>query len=166
MRPQGSALELEARRRRAIAYLQKGRGIREVGRLVGASPSSVVRWSLMYKRAGKEGLRAKPHPGRGLKLGKQSRQRLVKMLLKGPLAYNYRTELWTLKRVAEVIWKKFGVRYHIGHVWYILRGLRWSCQKPESRAREQNERAINNWRARRWPHIKKVPTRRPEHCLY
>jgi transposase len=63
--------------------------------------------------------------------------------------------LWTLPRVAEVIARTFGVRYHPAHVWKILHGEGWSCQKPERRARERNEAAIQRWRTERWPHIKK-----------
>ena len=33
---------------------------------------------------------------------------------------------------------EFGVDYHEGHVWKILRGLGWSPQRPVGRARERN----------------------------
>ena len=79
------------------------------------------------------------------------------MLQRGPSAAGYSTELWTLKRMAEVIEKKFGVRYHPGHVWWLLEHLGWSCQKPERRARESDEEAIEQWRRERWAHIKKRP---------
>jgi transposase len=62
--------------------------------------------------------------------------------------------------VAAVIARTFGVTYHPAHVWKILRGEGWSCQKPERRARERDEAAIQRWRAERWPHIKKRPARR------
>lgn len=67
----------------------------------------------------------------------------------------YPTDLWTCSRVANVIRKRFHVKYHPGHVWYILRDLNWSCQKPERRARERDEAAIARWRKRDWPRIKK-----------
>ena len=87
----------------------------------------------------------------------RQRARLLKLLLKGAVAHGYSTDLWTLPRVAEVIAKTFGVHYHPAHVWKILRGEGWSCQKPERRARERDEEAIDRWRAERWPHIKKRP---------
>jgi transposase len=62
--------------------------------------------------------------------------------------------------VAAVIARTFGVTYHPAHVWRILRGEGWSCQKPERRARERDEAAIQRWRVERWPHIKKRPPRR------
>ena len=81
------------------------------------------------------------------------------MLRRGPPAFGYTTDLWTLKRVAEVIEREFAVRYHPGHVWRLLVSLAWSCQKPERRARERDEAAIERWRERHWPHIKKRPKR-------
>ena len=79
----------------------------------------------------------------------------LSVLLKGPLAAGFATDLWTLARVAEVIDREFGVRYHPGHVWYILRDMGWSCQKPERRARERDEAAIEQWHAEEWPEAKK-----------
>ncbi|MFN3421683.1 MAG: winged helix-turn-helix domain-containing protein, partial [Armatimonadota bacterium] len=81
-----------------------------------------------------QALRAKPHPGRPPRLTKPQRERLVQILLDGPRAAGFATDLWTLARVAQVIEREFGVRYHPGHVWYILRDLGWSPQKPARRA--------------------------------
>src|SRR6267142_1089593 len=67
------------------------------------------------------------------------------------------TDLWTLPRVATVIERLTGVPYHAGHVWYILRGLRWSLQRPARQARERDEPAIRQWIASRWPAVKKTP---------
>jgi transposase len=50
---------------------------------------------------------------------------------------------------------EFGVRYHPAHVWKILTGLGWSCQKPERRAVERDEAAIERWKRGAWRRIKK-----------
>jgi len=83
---------------------------------------------------------------------------LERVLLKGPRAAGYPTELWTLARVANIIRRVFGVRYHPSHVWRLLHQMDWSCQKPERRALERDEAAIEEWKRRRWPHIKKRRT--------
>ena len=75
-------------------------------------------------------------------------------LLQGPAAYGWKTELWTLERVATVITITTGVQYHIGHVWKILRQLGWSWQKPARRASERDEEAIARWVQEEWPEIK------------
>jgi transposase len=88
-------------------------------------------------------------------LSPNQKRQLEKILLRGSLAAGYSSELWTCPRVAEVIRREFGVKYHADHVWRLLRGLNWSCQKPERRARERDEKAIRRWRERDWPRIKK-----------
>jgi len=55
------------------------------------------------------------------------------------MAFGYSTIFWTTRRVAEVIRKEFGIEYHPNHIWRVLTGLGWSCQKPERRARERVE---------------------------
>jgi transposase len=160
MRPTGTAEELERRRRRAVALLDKGHGVREVARMVGATPAAVTRWRQAYEKRGEAGLCAKPHPGRTPKLSLKQRRKLARLLKQGPRKHGYRTELWTLKRVAEVIRQHFGVRYDPSGVWHVLRGMDWSCQKPERRARERNDKAIERWRAKDWPRIKKRASKR------
>ncbi len=161
MRPPGSPQELERRRRRAVGLLESGENLSSAARIVGASVSSVHRWYQAYQRAGPAGLRPGLTPGRPPRLSPPQRRRLLGLLQRGPPAAGYPTELWTLKRMAEVIEKKFGVRYHPGHVWWLLASMGWSCQKPERRARESDEEAIERWRRVRWAHIKKRPPGRP-----
>jgi transposase len=157
MRPFGSPADLEARRRRAVALLDKGLGVREVARQIGCAPASVSRWQAEVRSRGPDGVQARPAPGRPRRLTARQRARLLQLLLKGASAQGFSTDLWTLPRVATVITRTFGVTYHPAHVWKILRGEGWSCQKPERRAKERDEVAIQRWRTARWPHIKKRP---------
>ena len=150
-----SPAEREVRRRIAGQHLLEGKSISEVARIVKASKSSVKKWKDTLDQGGLDALKAKPHPGRAPRLSAAQKRRLVSVLLRGAPAAGYRTDLWTSRRVAEVIKRKFGVRYHPGHVWKILRGLNWTCQKPEQRARERDEVAIQRWRRKKWPRIKK-----------
>lgn len=157
MRPKGSAEVLEARRLEAGRQLLAGKGIREVARLVKASPSSVKRWKEALEEGGLEALAAKPHPGRPPRLTAEQKEDLAAILLRGPRAAGFPTDLWTLPRIAKVIEVHFQVKYHPAHVWRILRGMGWSAQKPERRARERDEEAIRRWREEEWPRIKKKP---------
>ena len=157
MRPFGSPADLEARRRRAVALLETGLGVREVARQIGCSSASVSRWQAEVRSRGPDGLQAKPAPGRPSRITARQRAMLLKLLLKGPTAHGFSTDLWTLPRVATVITRTFGVTYHPAHVWKILHGAGWSCQKPERRAKERDEAAIAHWRTARWPQIQKRP---------
>jgi transposase len=155
MRPPGKPKQLEKRRRRAVQLLESGRTLSAVAHQVGAAVSSVFRWWRAYRRKGPRGLDAKPTPGRPPRLSPAERRQLVKLLTRGALHAGYRTDLWTLPRVAELIHQEFGVRYHPAHVWKVLTALRWSCQKPERRAVERDEVAIARWTREDWPRIKK-----------
>ena len=155
MRPEGSPAELERRRLRAVALIQDGYSLNEVARRLGCQASSVMRWRNAYRRSGKAALRPRPTPGRPPRLTKQQKVCLVAHLLDGPLAHGYRTDLWTTLRVAEVIHRQFAVRYHRDHVGRLLHALKWTCQKPERRATQRNEAAIEAWKQQDWPRIKK-----------
>ena len=79
---------------------------------------------------------------------------MERALLAGPQANGFDTELWTLPRVAEVIWRLTGVSYHPGHVWWLLRRHRWSPQRPARRATERDDAEVARWVAEEWPRIK------------
>lgn len=163
MRPQGSPQELERRRLRAVALLEEGHSQAEVARRVGCHPSSVTRWRAAMERAGPEALRPKPACGRPPKLTAQDKARLVQYLLEGPMEHGYHTDIWTTKRMAELIERKFSVSYHRDHVGRLLHWLGWSHQKPKRRALQRDEEAIQQWKRQGWPRIKKgrrgwVPT--------
>lgn len=157
MRPPGSAAELEARRRRAAEYFQARKPLREIACLLNASHSSVKRWKATWKTGGVDALAAKPHPSRATKLSEKHKRQLVEMLLAGPLAAGFRTDLWTCGRVAAVVRKRFRVSYHPDHLGRILHDLGFSPQKPRQVAREQDAEAVDRWRRKDWPRIKKKP---------
>jgi transposase len=150
-------MELAVRREIAGQLLLGGKGVREVARIVIASPSSVKRWKDALKAGGLDCLQPKPHAGRNPRLSREQQRHLVSILEKGPLAAGYATDQWTCPRIADVIEQHFEVRYHADHVGRVLHALGWTSQKPEQRAREGDEAEIEQWRRRTWPRIKKGP---------
>lgn len=159
MRPYGTPQQLEDRRRRAMALLRKGKSYRDVASSVKASLSSVVRWSQAHRKKGVKGLRCQVPWGQPSRLTSGQKKDLKQQLLKGSLAAGYATDLWTLKRMGRLIQKRYNVSYTPVGVWKLLRqGLKWSCQKPERRALQRDEKAIAEWKSKTWPHIKKGQT--------
>jgi transposase len=156
MRPTGSPKALERRRLRAIALIKQGFTPVEIARKLGVDRRSVRRWRASFEQAGDDGVRAKPASGRPPKLGAKARQRLERDLLKGPKAFGFQTDLWTCPRVAQVIKRRYRVKYHVDHVSRLLRSMGWSPQKPERRARERDEHAIRGWIRKDWPRVKKT----------
>lgn len=158
MRPPGSPQRLEERRRKAIGLLRSGETYQKVAWAVKASVSSVVRWNQAYQQSGNTGLRTKPIPGRPPRLTPTQTAILTKLLVAGAQLAGYATDLWTLRRVADLIEKRFGVHYGLtGARRLLLQRLEWTWQKPERRAIERKEEAIAKWKRADWPHIKKRP---------
>jgi transposase len=151
----GSKPEQEARRLAAGRLLLAGKKNVEVVSALNASPSSVRRWKKVVWRDGLEGLRTKPPDGRPPKLSDEQREELVRILLDGAQAAGFSSDLWTGKRVAQVIQEKFKVKHHPHHVLRILRQLNLTPQKPQRRARQQDRDVLALWRNVEWPRIKK-----------
>jgi transposase len=157
MRPRGSPESLEARRRRVVAFLKQKLSLHEIARRIGCHASSVLRWRNALRAGGLKALKAKPAPGRPPRLTPAQKARLVHLLRAGAMAQGYRTELWTTQRIAELIERRLGVRYHRNHVGKLLHQLGWSPQTPERRAVERDEAAIVRWKREEWPRVKKTP---------
>jgi transposase len=138
---------------------------------LGATRAAAHVWFHAWQDEGRTGLKAAGRAGRKPRLEASQLARVESALLKGPGAHGFATELWTLPRVASVIERLTSVRYHPGHVWYILRRLGWSLQRPTRQARERDEAAIAQWKRERWPQVKKMgmgataPTLRDENRL-
>jgi transposase len=151
---------LEKRRLAALKLIRQGYNQSEVARRVKVCSQTVSRWERAVAAEGEKVLSAAGRAGRKPLLDDQQRERLIARLLEGPERLGYETPLWTCNRVAHLIQEEFGIRYHSGHVWKLLRQLNWSPQRPAGRALERNEEAIDQWKSKTWPNIKKKPQKR------
>ena len=158
MRTPGTAAELEVRRRIAADLLRDGKSPAEIAQLLRVHVSSVKRWKKAFQRDGLAGLAARPHPGPRAKLTEAQRHALCDLLVAGARAAGYDTDLWTCRRVRELIHDRFGVSYHFIQVDLLLHQLSFRSQQPRSRARERDEAAIERGRREDWPRIKKRDT--------
>ena len=158
MRPFGSPKQLAKRRYKAIELLDYGLSLNEVARRIGCNASSVMRWRNKRRKHGRKGLEPKPVPGRPPKLDTKQRKRIVVLLLKGAMANGYSTELWTTARIAELIEHHVGVTYHRDHIGRLMASLGWSYQKPGKHPIQRDDQAIEQWKRKEWPRLKKTPS--------
>lgn len=150
--------EAAKRRVRAGRLLLKDKPPAEVAKLVGAPRQTVYRWLAVLREQGIDGLRDMSKGGRPSLMTAEQVAELRELLLAGPIASGYGTDLWTLKRVRLLIEKRFGIQYSDVNVWRILGAMGFSSQKPEKRAIERNEDAVAHWKKRTWPALKKKPS--------
>ena len=153
--PSPRTKELEKRRLKAANLFESGKTQAWVALHFSVSRPAVHGWYWSWKKSGTEGLKSKGRSGAPTKLTEKQLKRVEKELLKGPVAQGYSTELWTLERIAKLIKKTTKVTFHPGHVWRLLQYLGWSSQKPETRARELNEKKIRRWIRKDFQRIQK-----------
>lgn len=162
MRPEGSAAELERRRRRAVAAVEAGESPSVVARIVAVAPSSLRRWRRLARQP--NGLAAKRALGPKSRLTDQQLTTLEVLLRQGAVVHGWPNYLWTAKRVAVLIQRYFGIRYHPDHVRRLLaQRLGWTSQKPQKRARERNVKEVERWIADDWPRILRQAFQRHAH---
>ena len=123
---------------------------------LGVTPGAVSQWLKRATEGGIAALRTRLRPGRTPKLTAEQRARIPDLLARGAEAYGFVGDVWTTPRVAAVIEREFGVRYHPAHVSRLLRAVGWSVQQPIRRATQRDEAAIAAWYAERWPALEPV----------
>src|SRR5260370_28234277 len=150
----------EGRRRRAWELKQQGWKPSAIAAALGVTPGAVSQWLKRAREEGVEALRRHPAPGPQPKLSAERLAHIPALLDRGAEAYGFRGQVWTCKRVAEVIRRTFGVTYHPAHVNRLLHALHHRVQRPVTRATQRNAAAIAAWWQERWPALeKKRPTK-------
>jgi transposase len=148
---------MEKRRQKAGKLFTKDYSAPEVARRLGVARQVAYRWKSAWDQGGRSALVSKGPAGPKPKLTAAQTLQVTKALLAGPAVHGYKTALWTLPRVAALIKELTGVDYHPGHVWRLLGASGFSCQRPERRAVERDEKAIRRWQRVGWPALKKRP---------
>src|SRR3954453_21031789 len=147
---QGKAFESLGTQARRMASEQR------IADALGVSKGAVSQWMKRAREGGGvQALKRQPAPGAPPRLSEEQRAEVPKLLQRGAQAHGFRGDVWTCERVAEVIRREFGVSYHPAHVSRLLKALRQSLQKPQRRANQRDEEAIEHWKEHRWPSLKK-----------
>jgi transposase len=146
---------IEGRRLRAWELKQQGWSQHDIAVALGVTEGAVSQWMKRAHEGGVEALRRRPSPGPQPRLSVQQRAQIPTLLARGAESFGFRGDVWTTKRVATIIEREFGVRYHPAHVSRLLRDIGWSYQKPIKRASQRDEVAIETWLKERWPALKK-----------
>src|SRR6266403_3207800 len=145
----------EWRRLWAWELAQTGWGVRRIAVALAASPAAVSRWLAAARHVGPQALLTQPRPGAPAKLSADQKRLIPDFLWHGAEAYGFRGELWTCRRVAQVLDEEFGVRYARSQVARILKALGWTPQVPITRAIQRDEAAIECWATEDWPVLKR-----------
>jgi transposase len=133
---------------------------KDIASALGVTEGAVSQWVKKARTQGVNALRHQPPAGAQPKLSAQQRAQLPTELSKGAEAFGFRGNVWTTRRVAQMIRHVFGVSYHPAHCSRLLRRVKYSLQKPIQRATQRDEVAIQAWKEERWPALKQRPKRK------
>src|SRR5580765_4138211 len=146
--------EATRKRVRAGRLMLAGKTPAQAAHAVGVARQTAYTWKALLDEGGIDALRAMPARGRPARLDDEQLQALGRALLQRPTEHGFGTELWTLKRVGVLIERLDDVKFGQTQIWRILGGLGFSVQKPERRAIERDEDAVQTWKRKTWPALK------------
>lgn len=144
---------------RAVGAVLAGESQATVAHAFSVHSVTVAKWMARHRRNGAAGLKARATPGRPRLLTPEQEQRVRTWLSQKPTQHGFPTDLWTARRVAELICRRLGVEFPPNYLraWLSQRG--YSPQRPVRRVRQRNEALIAHWVANDWPRIQKMRAR-------
>jgi transposase len=129
--PRKVARVWKAQRRKAEQLFEAGERQSAVARKLNLSRQCVHNWFWEWQHAdGPVQHLQRQGSGRKAKLTPEQLAAVDGALRRGPHAFGFAAERWTLWRIAAIIERITGVQYHASSVWRILRTLGWSLQVP------------------------------------
>jgi transposase len=152
-------------RRRSIELVSSAIPTSTVADVLGVTTTAVCRW----RRLGypTNDLTRKSGAGRPRQLSDEQLAELEQMLSKGATAHGWPNELWTTKRIAEVIRRSFNVTCHPSHAWVVVtKYLGWTSQRPIQQMRAADEDETNRWLEEDYPRIVTKATCRGAHLVF
>lgn len=139
-----------------LGYID-GERVRDIAERAKGTRSMVNKWLRWYAVGGAEALLTQPRTGAPGKLTDEQRAELTRLIEAGPAAAGYTSGVWTGPMVADLVLKRFDVRFHHQYIPRLLAKLDFSVQRPRKRLARADADAQRDWAESRFPEIKKKP---------
>lgn len=127
-----------------------------IAHTVQCTPGNV---SLFLKRYAQRGAAAlevgTDNNSRPCRLSESQFKELANLLREGASNHGFVTDNWTQQRVADLIEKRFEVRYSTSHISQIIKRIGFTSQKPERHSYRQDPEQVEEWREQTLPDLKK-----------
>lgn len=147
-------------RLRAIQLLSDGTSIEQTASICEVGTTTVKRWVSTYRSEGLWALISKgPYQGKQPRLSDEQMKELADIIEAGPEASGIDTGVWTSPIIADLVRRRFGMRYHPSQIRRILHKLGFSIQYPKQRLSLADKALQGVWIRSELPAIKKSPER-------
>jgi transposase len=150
-----SHAKLEEIRFAAVKAVQAGQAPTAVAREMGLYSNRVFVWLAAYRGGGWDALRAHKASGRPRRLsGSQMRWVYNTVTSKNPTQLKFSFALWTRGMIRTLIYRKYGIKLSLVSVGRLLAQMGLTCQKPLTRAFEQDATLVKAWAERAFPKLR------------
>ncbi|NLS95686.1 MAG: IS630 family transposase, partial [Planctomycetaceae bacterium] len=109
----------------------------------------------------------RPGAGRPRRLTPDQANRLKELLSEGATAHGWANDLWTLRRICQLVKKEFGVKICDSSLRRALKEqLGWTLQKPVQQLRDCDDEEVERWKNEEFSRIKHEASRRHAHLVF
>jgi len=144
--------------------IERGFDNEEIMEILEVSLSSVQRWRKKVEQEWLHALTRKHGTGQTCRLSQEQLDEFKTIIQSGAVAAGYLTDRWTSRIVADLILKKWSIRYSGSQVRKILSDLGLSYQKPDVKSTKHSQEVVGYWREHEWERIKQSGRRRFDAC--
>lgn len=158
---------LEHMRLVAVERVLAGEKPSAVAKSFGIYRTSIYKWLRAHRRRGREALKSTTAKGPMPKLTESQKKQVARWIVgKDPRQYGFDFGLWTRSIIAEMIQDKFNVSLSLPSIGHLLTSLDITPQKPLRRAYERDEQEIKQWKAEKYPELRKRAKRRAAEIFF
>ena len=130
---------------------KKGMSQTEIGEIFFIGQSAVSQIITSIKNGNLEEKTATT--GRKSRLTNTEKEQLKSLLLESPKDYGFFTwDKWSIK---SLIKQEFGVDYHENYIWYLMKCISYSSQKPQLKDYRKNAKIVADFKEKKAMAIKK-----------
>lgn len=141
---------------RAVAAVARGLRVGEVADAYSIDRTTLFRWVTRHQRNGSNGLKRKVGSGRPRLLSDLSETALLDIVLQPASRFGYETDLWTIRRLHQVVQEEYDTTISRHTIWRRVRDAGLTYQKPERQYFQIDEAARDEWMRTKAPLIRKT----------
>jgi len=143
----------------ALIWYGEGQAVEEIAIFLQVTAKTIYNWIQDFICKGFSWLFMKRYQGRGVesKLNPWQKEKLYEWVVAGPEAMGFNCGIWNSALIMELIFVKFGVKYHPHSIPKLLKSLGLSYQKAKFVSdrldEEEHQKKRQIWLNETWPEI-------------
>jgi len=143
-------------RYQAVEMFLDGTSAGDIAEVLGLCRTTIYKWLNMYNEGGWDALAMREIPGAPPKLTEEEWAKIKRMIIgKDPRQYGMDFGLWTRKFIQQLIYKTFKIQIGLTAIGRALYRLGIVPVKPLKRAYKRDPEAIEEWKTKRYPELKR-----------